>query len=152
MKKFSLILMTIVLILVCCSCGQKNNFVEGNLLYDLGAESFKDIQKVGFWYEAYQGDYEEKIEITQKDDIEILSDYMYSSDYPDNKLHELYVFPTNSIYVTINDIEYQLYLGEEGALTVVPRNGLSIGMRTYSAKEGKGFNSEVWKRLIEKYN
>ena len=77
MKKISLFLMSIALILVLCSCGQKNTFVEGNLLYDLGAESFEDIQKVGFWYEAYQGDYEEKIEMTQKDDIEILFDYMY---------------------------------------------------------------------------
>lgn len=152
MKKILLILMAIVLILAFCSCGQENTFVEGNLLYDLGAESFEDIQKVGFWYKAYQGDYEEKIEITQKNDIEILFDYMYSSDYPDNKLYELFVFPTNSIYVTISDVEYRLCLGDEGALTVVPRNGLSIGRRTYSAKEGKGFNSEVWKQLIEKYN
>ncbi len=151
MKKISLFLMSIALILVLCSCGQKNTFVEGNLLYDLGAESFEDIQKVGFWYEAYQGDCEEKIEITQKDDIEILFDYMYSSDYPENKLHELFLFPTNSIYVTISDVEYQLYLGKEGALTVVPRTNLSIGMRTYNAQEGKGFNSEVWKELIQKY-
>ena len=142
----------IALIVICCSCGRKNTFVQGNLLYDLGAESFEDIQKVGFWYEAYQGDYEEKIIITQKEDIEILFDYTYSSDYPDNKLHELFVFPTNSIYVTISDVEYQLYLGEEGALTVVPGNNLSIGMHTYSTQEGKGLNSEAWEQLIQKYN
>ena len=152
MKKILLVLITIFLIFACCSCGPKNTFLQGNLLYDLGAESFEDIQKVGFWYEAYQGDFEEKIEITQKEDIKILCDYMYSSDYPDNKLHELYVFPTNSIYVTISDVEYQLCLSKEGALTVVPRNNLSIGMRTYSAQEGKGFNSEVWEQLIQKYN
>ena len=50
MKKILLVLMMIVLILTCCSCGEKNTFVEGNLLYDLGARSFNDIEKVEFLY------------------------------------------------------------------------------------------------------
>ena len=56
MKKILFILMTVVLVLVCCSCGENNAFEEGNLLYDLGAKSFEDIEKVEFLYEEYQGD------------------------------------------------------------------------------------------------
>ena len=94
MKKILFILMTVVLVLVCCSCGESNAFEEGNLLYDLGAKSFEDIEKVEFLYEEYQGDYEDKLVITQKKDIELLLDYKYSSDYPSDKLHELFIYPT----------------------------------------------------------
>ena len=150
MKKIALMLMIVVLIFVCCSCGEEHAFVEGNLLYDLGAKSFEDIEKVGFWYEEYQGDYENKIEITQKKDIELLLNYKYSSDYPADKLHELFIYPTNSIYVTIKGIEYQLCLGEGGALTTVPSNNMNR-TRTYTTEKGKGFTDSVWEQIIQKY-
>ena len=137
-----------ILIFACCSCASQNTFAEGNLLYDLGAKSFADIEKVGFWYKEYQGDYEEKIEITKNEDIEILCNYSYSSDYPRDELHKLFVFPTNSLYVTIDGVEYQLVLRENGELTTVPNNNFSKA-RTYKAEKGKGFTNDVWQRLIQ---
>ena len=147
MKKILFILMTVVLVLVCCSCGKSNAFEEGNLLYDLGAKSFEDIEKVEFLYEEYQGDYEDKLVITQKKDIELLLDYKYSSDYPSDKLHELYIYPTNSIYLTINDVQYQLYLGADGSLTTV--SGSKFW--TYKAEQDKGITNSVWEEFIQKY-
>ncbi len=150
MKKFFLILISIVLIFSCCSCGEKTAFVEGNLLFDLGAKSFDDIKKVEFLYEEYQGDFEEKLEITQRNDIEILCDYTYYSDYPSDKLHEIFVFPSDSIYVNIGDVQYQLFLGEDGVLIIVPSNNTNKA-RTYKTEMGKGFTDSVWKLLIKKY-
>ncbi len=147
MKKISLILMTIVLILVCCTCGEESTFVEGNLLYDLGAKSFDDIEKVEFLYKEYQGDYEEKPVITQKKDIELLLNYKYSSKYPSDKLHELFIYPTNSIYVTINGVQYQLCLGDDGSLTTVPGNK----SWTYKAEQGEGITNSIWGEFIQKY-
>ena len=150
MKKILFILMTLLIILACCSCGEATTFTEGQLLFDLGAESFDDIEKVGFWYKEYQGDYENKIEITRKKDIALLCDYVYSSDYPTDQLHELFVFPTNSVYVTIQGVEYQLCLGEGGALTTVLSHHMNR-TRTYTAAEGKGFTDSVWEQLIQTY-
>ncbi len=147
MKKIRLILMTIVLILACSSCGEKNTFVEGSLLYDLGAKSFEDIEKVEFLYEEYQGDYEQKPVITQKKDIELLLNYKYSSKYPSDKLDELFIYPTNSIYVTIRGVQYQLCLGDDGSLTTVPGNK----SWTYKAEQDKGITNSVWEEFIRKY-
>lgn len=147
MKKILLVLMMIVLILTCCSCGEKNTFVEGNLLYDLGARSFNDIEKVEFLYKEQQGDYEEKLVISQKKDIELLLDYNYFSNYPSDKLHELFIYPTNSFYVTINDAQYQLYLGADGSLTTVPGSK----SWTYKAEQDKGITNSVWEEFIQKY-
>ncbi len=119
-------------------------------MYDLGAESFEDIEKVGFRHEEYQGDYEDKIEITKNEDIEILCNYSYSSDYPSEELHKLSVFPTNSLYVTVDGVEYQLVLGENGELTTVPNNNFNEAL-IYKAKKGKGFTNDAWQQLIQNY-
>ncbi len=150
MKKIFLIFMTIVLILICCSCGEESTFVDGNLLYDLGAESFENIEKVEFMYEEYEGYYSDKLEITDKEDIEILCNYMYSSDYPSDKLHELFIFPNNGFYITIGGVQYQLFLSDDGNLTTVPNNNLNKA-RIYKVENGKGFIKDVCEQLIKKY-
>ena len=150
MKKILLVLLVFVLTMAFCSCSKENTFVEGNLLYDLGAKSFEDIEKVEFWHKEYQGTYEEKVEITEKQDIEVLCDYTYSSVYPRDKLHELLVFPTNSIYVTINGVQHRLFLGDDGSLTTVLVDNMYN--TTYKAEEGKGITTSVWKEFIEKYD
>ena len=150
MKKFFFVLMIAVLIFTCCSCGEKNTFIEGNLLYDLGAKSFDDVEKVEFMYEEYEGYYSDKLEISENEDIQMLCSYIYSLDYPTDKLHEIYVFPSNSFYVTIGDVEYQLFLGEDGNLTTVPNNDLNKAC-IYKAENGKGFTYNVCEQLIKKY-
>lgn len=151
MKKTFLFLTAVVLLLVCSACRQTVGFAKGNLLYDLGAKSFEDIEKVEFLYKEYKSYYGEKLEITQKEDIEILYNYKYSQEYPANKLHELYIYPSNSIFVTVNGKKYEFYLGKDASLTVVPSNSVSSA-RTYKAKDDNGFNEETWKKLIEKYS
>lgn len=149
MKKFLLVLMTVVFGLSCCSCAEKTNFAQGDLLYDLGAESLEDIEKVEFWYKEYIGDYEEKIQITEIKDMEKLCQYTYYSEYPADKIHELYIFPNDYIFVTVDGMEYQLCLGEDGSLSVVPSNSNIRGI--YKAKNGKGFTDSAWQKLIQKY-
>lgn len=150
-KKFvGHIVLVIVLISVCCSCGEKPVFTEGNLLYDLGAESIDDIEKVEFLYEEYQRSSDEKIRITDKEDIEILCNYTYASDFPSDKVHELLVYPNDSIYVTVKGVEYWIDLDESGELRTVPGNYISKA-RIYKAEKGKRITRSVWKRLIEKY-
>ena len=150
MKKIFFILITIFSILVCCSCGKTTSFVEGNLLYDLGAKSFDDIEKVEFLFEEYQGVYEENLVITQKEDIELFSHYIYSSNWPEDKLHELLVYPNNSIYVTVNGVQYHLCFGDDGSLTTVLGSNMTKTL-TYKAEQGKGITSSVWKEFIQKY-
>lgn len=153
MKKILLVLISAVLILGCCSCTEKttkkeenNTFVKDNLLYDLGAKSLDDIEKVEFLYKEYQGDYDEKLEITDKEDIKILSDYTFYGEY-EGELHELFVYPTNSIFITVNGVQQQLVLGDDGSLTTVPGNR----QHTYKVKDGKGVTKEIWQSWIEKY-
>lgn len=152
-RKAIIILMTAFLLFTLCACGEKttkteetNLFKEGNLLFDLGAKSLDDIEKVEFLYEdfvAYSG---ENLEITDKEDIKILCDYTFYGEY-EGELHELFVFPTNSIYITVNGAQHQVRLGDDGSLTTVPGNR----QHTYKAEDGKGVTKEIWQSWIEKY-
>lgn len=151
MKKTFLFLTAVVLLLVCSACRQTVGFAKGNLLYDLGAKSFEDIEKVEFLYKEYQCNYGEKLEITQKEDVETLRNYKYLQVCPANELNELYIYPSNIIYVTVNGKKYELYLGKDASLTVVLSNSVSSA-RTYKAKDDNGFNEETWEKLIEKYS
>ncbi len=144
------VVLIIVLISVCCSCGEKPVFAEGNLLYDLGAESIDDIEKVEFLYKEYQRSSDEKIRITDKKDIEILCNYTYVSDFPSDKVQELLVYPNDSVYVTVKGVEYQINLDENGELRTVPGNYISK-TRIYKAEKGKSITRSVWQGLIEKY-
>lgn len=158
MKKVLSILMITVLVFFCYSCGEKPVFEKGNLLYDLGAESFNDIEKVEILIEDYEAVFEDgqsypepRFEITESDEIEeILSNYVYSSDYPEDKLNEIFVFPADNIYVTIGGIEYQLYVGDDYSLTTVPRENIDKAC-TYKAENGKGLNASLWEQLIKSY-
>ena len=146
MKKHLTLLIAVVLILIGCSCREN----EGDLLSDLGAKSFDSIEKVEFLYEEYQRGPEEKLVINQTKDIELLCDYVYDSDWPDDQLHELFVYPNNSIYITVGGIQYSLHLADDGSLTTVP-NSNNTKAKTYRAKEGKGINEDVWRELVAKY-
>ena len=61
----------------------------------------------------------------------------------------IFAFPNDSFYVTIGDMQYQLYLHEDGALTIVP-NAQSTA-RTYKAEDGQGFTYDKFQELIQKY-
>ena len=148
-NKMLFILLAIILTFVCCSCASENSFVEGNLLYDLGAKSLDDVEKVEFLYKEKFVDVENRPEITEHEDISILCNYTYASDCPKDMYAVLFAFPNDSFYVTINNSQYQLYLHEDGALTIVPNDNTTA--RTYTAEEGKGFTYEKFKELIQKY-
>lgn len=150
MKRWLCLMMAGVLLFACCSCSEKKAFTEDHLLFDLGATSFEDVKEVTFLYEDYQGDVEDRPAITQKNDIKILCEYAYVADYPSDRLHELFVFPTNSLYVTVGDISYQLHVGEDGSLTTVPNEHMDKA-RTYKPQKGQGFSAPVWEQLVQTY-
>lgn len=127
----------------------KNSFVEGNLLYDLGAQSLDDIETIEFQYKENVADMENRPEITDYEDISVFCHYTYDSDYPKDQWHVILAFPNDSFYVTIGDAQYQLYLHEDGALTIVP-NAQSTA-RTYKAEDGQGFTHDKFQELIQKY-
>lgn len=154
---FWIIIVSIVLIAAVSVCfltnpiSKNNAFVENSLLYDLGAESYADIQKVEFNFEEnalYTGN---NIEITEQKDIKILSDYTYTYDWPSDKLNEIFVYPNNSIYITVNGNNYQLFLHDDRSLTVVAPLQESTFRRTYKASDGKGITDAVWLKFIKNY-
>ncbi len=159
MKRFLSLLLVMIMVLSVGLTGCKKEttlkkeeptFKKGNLLYDLGAKSIEDIEKVEFLHTEYQGDYEEKIAITEKEDIEFFCNYTYSSDYPSDKLHELLVYPSNTVYITIDGVEYRLHLGKDGSLTTMIGDNMTK-TQTYKAAKDKGITDTVWEDLIEKY-
>ena len=131
------------------NAGGKNSFVEGNLLYDLGAQSLDDVEMVELQYKENVADIENRPEITDYEDVSIFCNYTYDSDYPKDQWHVILAFPNDSFYVTIGDVQYQLYLHEDGALTIVP-NAQSTA-RTYKAEDGQGFTYDKFQELIQKY-
>ena len=131
------------------NAGGKNSFVEGNLLYDLGAQSLDDVEMVELQYKENVADIGNRPEITDYEDISVFCHYTYDSDYPKDQWHVILAFPNDSFYVTIGDMQYQLYLHEDGALTIVP-NAQSTA-RTYKAEDGQGFTHDKFQELIQKY-
>lgn len=127
----------------------KNTFTKNNLLYDLGAESYDDIEKVEFMFDEYDNYTGELFKITKLKDIEKLGDYTYSYDWPDDKLHEILVYPNNRICITINDKETSLFLHDDGSLTLLPPES---PQKTYKAKNGKGITDSVWNDFIKNYS
>lgn len=132
-----------------CSC-QNISFTEGNILYDFGAESVEDIEKCEFLYEEYQSSPEDKLEITDSEDIAILRHYNYVSDWPTEKFHEILIFPSDTITITINEKVYSFYLNDDGSLTSIPGVNISSA-KTYQADKKYRLTPQKFQEWISKY-
>lgn len=150
MKKICLLATAFILILSLCSCGSPDvSLKEGQLLYDYGAVTVDDVLKYEFLYEGYQGDPENKIEITDENDFAVFTHYTYVSDLPTEQFHEIFVFPSNTFTITISGNAYDFYLHDDGSLTYIPGSGWA---KTYQADESHRISQQTLNEWITKYD
>lgn len=122
---------------------KKTTFLEGNLLFDLGAESFKDIESI----ELIGG-----CKITDEEDIELFSHYSYSPDYPKDKLDGLKINTGNSVILYIDGNRYPLCLSDEGCLIFFTDDQITISKaKIYEAQNKKGITISILEKWREKY-
>ena len=151
MKKFCLLMLMLVIGLSVCACGEPNTSLkEGQLLYDCGATTAKDITKYEFIHKDYL--YPDKpIPITDAADQAIFQHYTYDSDFPTTQLHEILIFPRNQFTVTVNEKAFSFYLHEDGRLTMLPWGNTGI-RKTYQADEKHRITPEKLAEWILKYD
>lgn len=139
MKRAISVLLIFLVLSVFCSCGDNAAYAEGNLLFDCGIESVKDIDGCT----SLSGNSAEMITITDKD-------YEYAEDYPQSELHELFIFPdVNCITLSVNNKNYILYLMENGDIGVKPTENSAY--KIYRANTSDKLTQNKIDELIVKY-
>ncbi len=121
------------------------DFVEGSLLYDLGATSIESIESCrliddGPVAEVYIG----------KEDFDIFAKYRYVENFnPKDKIHEVLSWPDNQrISIIVNGAWFTLYLPEDGRIVVQ----VSGSFKVYQADENNRITHEKFEELVRKYN
>lgn len=126
MKKLIIVVLVVFIVVTFGACDD-NKTIEGDLLYEIGADSLEDVETGEIQCKCdCPGD---KI-IEDTDDLKFLSNYKYDSDYPQEKLAELLLSPNNFITVTVNGEGWRFRLLEDGSLVGVT---YGISCRTYKA-------------------
>ena len=148
MKKI-LLAFFLIFTLFLCSCGA-NGISEGDMLYDCGAKRIGNVEKFEFLYEEYTEYSGEKLQITDKEDQELFKHYKYLSDFPGNRMHEIYTYPSNTFTFTIDGEAYSFFLHEDGSLTSLLNPNFSKH-KTYQADEKYRITPEKLDELIDKY-
>ena len=121
----------------------KNNFCRGQSFFDLGAESFKNIESI----ELYGG-----CKITDEEDIELFTYYNYSRDYPKDKLDGLKINTLNSVFIYIDGNRYPLCLSDEGCLIFFTDGSYTISKaKVYVAQNENGITVTDLEKWREKY-
>lgn len=150
MKRMLLVIAVFFIIVTLSCCGNptvaNNDFVEGSLLFDIGANSIDDIEycKIiddGTIPETYIGE----------DDFKLFAKYRYKSNYPSDKLHELIVFPTNKlINISVAEKVFALYVMEDGNIAVkISEEG---GFKLYHADKQNQITPDKYNKLLKKYS
>ena len=150
MKRKLLFVTFFVLIITLCGCGNltvaNNDFVEGSLLFDMGANSIDDID-----YCKIIDDGPIPEIFIDKEDFNLFAKYRYKGDYPSDKLHELLVFPTNKpINISIDEKVFALYVMEDGNIGV--RISEEEGFKVYQADKENQITSDKYYNLVKKYS
>lgn len=150
MRRILLFVIGFVFIITLCCCEnhivENNDFVEGSLLFDMGANSMEDIEYCeiideGAIPEIFIGE----------DDFKLFTKYQYKSDYPFDKLHELIVFPKNKrMIICVNGNVFALYLMEDGNIGV--RISEEEGFKLYQADKKHKITSDKYDELVKKYS
>lgn len=149
MKKILLAIVSFTFIVILCSCGNQidinKDFVDGSLLFDMGANSMHDVEYCKI---IDDGDIPEIF--IGEDDFYIFAKYRYKCDYPSDKLHEILVFPTNKLLnISVDDKTFALYLRENGDICV--RISEQEGFKVYETDKNNRITAEKYDRLIKKY-
>ena len=123
----ALVLCVLLASVIFVGCAENHN-KEGYLLYDCAVPSADNIDMVELF--AYNGG--ETVNL-KSEDIAFLEYYKYKEDYPDDKLHELFIFPG----VTKLDIECDgtviaFYILENGDIVTNKKDNT---FKTYTADE-----------------
>ena len=120
------------------------DFVEGSLLYDLGATSIESIESCrllddGPVAEVFIG----------KEDFDIFAKYRFVENFnPKDKIHEVLLWPKNQrISIIINGDWFTLYLPEDGRIVVQ----VSGSFKVYQADENNRITHEKFEELVRKY-
>ena len=148
LKKILLFVTCFFIFITLCSCGNhtdvNEDFVEGSLLFDIGASSIENVE----WCKIINDGTIPEIFIGE-DDFSLFAKYRFKSDYPFDKLHELLVFPKNKlINICIDGKEFALYLMEDGNI------GVRIseeGFKLYQADKNNQITPEKYDNLVNEY-
>ncbi len=149
MKKILLLVVCFFVSIALCSCANPidadKDFVEGSLLFDMGADSIESIEYCKI---IDDGDIPEIF--VGEEDFDLFSKYRYKSDYPTDKLHELMVFPTNKlINISIDGKEFALYIMENGDIGVQISED---GYKLYEADKNNQITPKKYDKLVSKYS
>jgi len=150
MKRILLFVIGFVLIIILCCCGNptvaNNDFVEGSLLFDMGANSMDDIEYCKIIDDGVVPEI-----IIDESDFDLFAKYRYNGNYPSDKLHELIVFPTNKlINISIDEKVFALYVMEDGNIGV--RISEEEGFKVYQADKKNQITSDKYDKLVKKYS
>ena len=102
MKKLIIVVLVVFIVVTFGACDDNKTvdnsngiLAEGDLLYEIGADSLDDVKNAEIQCKCdCPGD---KI-IEDTDDLKFLSNYKYESDYPQDKLADLLLFPNNFLF------------------------------------------------------
>ena len=150
MKKTLLFVTGFVLIITLCCCGNptvaNNDFAEGYLLFDMGANSMDDIEYCKIIDDGVVPEI-----IIDEGDFDLFAKYRYKSNYPSDKLHELIVFPTNKlINISVAEKVFALYVMEDGNIGV--QISEEEGFKVYQADKKNQITSDKYDKLVKKYS
>ena len=150
MKRILLFVTAFVVIITLCGCVNLtvagNDFAEGSLLFDMGANSIDDID-----YCKIIDDGAIPEIFIEQDDFDLFAKYRYKDDYPSDKLHELMVFPTNKlINISVDEKVFGLYVMEDGNIGV--RISEEEGFKIYQADKSNKITPDKYDNLVKKYS
>jgi hypothetical protein len=148
-KKFFVFIICFFCFLILCSCGENNqiseDFVEGSLLFDMGAKSTEDIE-----YCKIIDDGPIPEIFIDDEEFDLFVKYRYKSDYPFDKLHELLLFPENKrIDICIEGNVFALYLMDDGNIGVQTLKGEAF--KIYYADKNDRITPKKYDVLVNKY-
>ena len=131
------------------ACGEykdvSKDFIEGSLLFDMGANSIENVE----YCKIIDEDSVTEI-LVEEEEFNLFAKYRYKEVYPLDKLHELTVFPNNKrINISIEGDVFVLYLMEDASIVV---NIIEEeGYRLYAAEKEYQITSEKYDDLVKEY-
>ncbi len=140
MKKGLCLLLCVITVFAFSACNDDNG-----LLSDL------QISKDEIEYVLITDDQMQEVKITDKNDFSFLFDYVYKGELPDDRLHELFLFP-NARTLTIcygTDKNSKITLLEDGSIVTGEKG--EGPYRMYISDTLEKANAQALLALLEKY-
>lgn len=145
MKKGLCLLLCFVAILAFSACDNAIKEPENSLLADL------QISGEHIAYILITDEQMEEIKITNPDDFSFLVDYTYQSEFPEDRLHELYLFPNakNLTVCCADGNTAQVTVMEDGS--IVTGVGTEGPYKMYTSDTLEKANRQFLGALLKKY-